>query len=318
MSGAGLIVNPRSHGVARRGSALAAVAAGLRLRPVMLEDFGALNGEVAAMARAGVGRIFVEGGDGTVLGVLSACLAPASGFARMPEICILPGGSTNLAFRVAGLKGRTRGGIGRRAAALLAGGRGEAAEHRALVVEGASLPCPVAGFVLSTGALARAMRHAQSEFLGGGRRGSAAVAGAILRFVAAPFAHLDGDGRSVLRASPLTLAAEGRVFEGPHAFLIASTLPRLSLGLRPFWGRGPGGIALTHAAWPVGAFRRSVLRLMVGRGAQALARAGFTSLRCDALEFETDGPVMMDGEILPVAPGARLGVSVSAPVRFLR
>lgn len=304
----GLIVNPRSHRVARQGSLLQEAAAGMPGASVVtLGDFGELEGQLAAMARAGVRRILVEGGDGTLMAVMSACHAPGSGFAAMPAIGVLPGGSTNLACKILGLRGR--------GSALVARVRsGEAVEvrQRALRVD-TGRGAPLLGFLLSTGSLPRAMLYVQRAFHGPGRRGSLAVAGAILRFALAPARYLDRDGLPVLRGSHLRADMAGQGIEGLHAFSLMTPLPRLSLGLNPFWGKGPGGIAMTHAGWPQPRFRRTLVRALFGMGGP-----GLDSWRSDAVDLQHDGPVMMDGEVLDLGPEGRARVTLTEPLRFLR
>lgn len=318
----GLIVNPRSHAVATRGSMLEAVALDLpEAFFLRLDDFGDLAPCIGHMARAGVTAIFVEGGDGTLLAVLSACLDPAAGFDRLPDFAVLPGGSTNLAAEIFGFRGRTPEEITRRIEALANEVDPPAREeHRALRVESAALPRPAIGFVLSTGSLARAMLYVQREFHGEGRRGRRAVAQAVARFAIAPGRYRDTDGAPVLRASPFEAELDGATTRigGAHGFSLMTTLPRLSLGLRPFWGTGPGPVALTHAAWPIQGFRRAIARVLLGLTGPGLARHGLSSHRAASIALQAQGPVVIDGELLPAAPDHRLHVSATQPLGFLR
>jgi len=325
----GLISNPRSHAVARRGAVLEAVAGALpAARFLRLDDFEALDRAVAAMAAAGVTRIAVEGGDGTLLAVLSAALAPGAGFARPPEFAVLPGGSTNLAARILGLRIAAPAVLARRLTGEAdpgRGGSGTLTRQAALCLTGPGLARPLTGFLLSTGSLARAMAFTQRALHRPGRRGSLAVAGAIARFVAAPGRYLDDDGAPVLRPSRLVVtgggagggAGGGMRLDGDHAFSLMTPLARLSLGLAPFWGEGPGAIALTHAGWPVTGFRRAMLKILTGRTGPGLGAYGLTSWRGDGFEIDHDGPVMIDGEMLPAAAGL-LSVTPTPPLAFLR
>lgn len=317
----GLVTNPRSHAVATRGSMLEAAALDLPEACFLrLDDFAGLAPCMRQMAARGVRMIFVEGGDGTLLAVLSACLDPASGFARTPDFAILPGGSTNLAAEIFGFRGDTPEEITRRIEALA--NETDAPEretHRALRVSGAALARPAIGFVLSTGSLARAMLYTQRAFHGEGRRGARAVAGAVARFLLAPGRYRDTDGAPVLRASALRARADGAdLADGPHAFALMTTLPRLSLGLRPFWGEGAGAIAITHAAWPVRGLRRAIVKAVLRMAGPGMARHGLRSARADAIALEAEGPVVIDGEMLPPAPDRRLDVGVTEPLGFLR
>lgn len=313
----GLITNARSHTVARRGSRLMAVAAMMSAEPCPeATDFATLERDIAAMAAAGVTRIIVEGGDGTLLAVLSAALSPAAGFARPPEFGVLAGGSTNLAAHLLGMRAKTPAALIRR----ISGPAGDDVAHqRALCVSVPGLARTEVGFLMSTGSLARAMDYNQRVFHKAGRRGSLAVAGAIARFVLAPGRYRDTDGAPVLRRSWLRAQGQDMQLDGLHAFCLVSTLPRLNLGLVPFWGTGAGAIAMTHAGWPLPGFRRALLKVLIRRGGAGLAAHGLTSWRGMRFDIDHDGPVMIDGELLPVAAGAgRLSVSATAPLTFLR
>lgn len=277
-------------------------------------DFATLDRDIAAMAVAGVSRLIVEGGDGTLLAVLSAALAPGAGFACPPEFGVLAGGSTNLAAHVLGLRAKTPAALARRIAGPVAG---EVVEQRALTVSGPGLARPEVGFLLSTGSLARAMDHTQRAFHKEGRRGSLAVAGAITRFLVAPGRYRDSDGAPVLRPSRLRAEGGGASLDGDHAFSLMTSLPRLSLGLMPFWGKGEGAIAMTHAGWPITGFRRVMLKALAGRAGAGLAAHGLTSFRGMYFEIDHDGPVMIDGELLPAGLG-RLSVGATEPLSFLR
>lgn len=317
----GFVVNPASHAVATRGSMLEAVALDLPDACFLrLDDFDDLGPYARQMAQRGVRMIFVEGGDGTLLAVLSACLDPAAGFTALPDFAILPGGSTNLAADIFGFRGGTPAEITRRIEALAnAVDAPEREEHRALRVTSAALPNPAIGFVLSTGSLARAMLYTQREFHGEGRRGARAVAGAVLRFLLAPGRHRDTDGAPVLRGSRLEATLDGEsCADGAHAFTLMTTLPRLSLGLQPFWGGGTGAIRMTHATWPIRGLRRAMAKILLGLTGSGMARHGLRSFRADTVALHHDGPTVIDGEMLPPAADRRLHVSVTDPLSFLR
>ncbi len=316
----GLIVNHGSHAVAKRGAMLEAVALELPdASYLLLDDFADLKGHIRQLARNGVEKIFIEGGDGTLLAVLSACLDPGAGFKTQPEFAILPGGSTNLAARSFGFRGKTAGEVTRRIAAIAHEVDAPIREtHRALWIENAAMTGPTIGFVLSTGTLARAMLFAQREFHGAGRRGARTILKAIRQFLIAPHRYYDTDGVPLLRASDLSVTGAGVALEGPHTLALISSLPQLSLGLDPFWGKGPGAIALTHAAWPIKGFRRALIRVLLHLSGPRLAAHGMSSYRGDRFELCHTDPVVVDGEAIPHAEDGRLSVSITEPLVFLR
>ncbi|MEP5761860.1 MAG: diacylglycerol kinase family protein [Litoreibacter sp.] len=309
------VTNPKSHRVARHGSWL---AMNDTIESLEFTGDDALKAALAARARNGLSKIFVEGGDGTVLAVLSACHAIAETFSNTPQIAILPGGSTNLAYKAVGFRARNAKAFQKRLAELRAGAGAATVTQRTLLVENPAFADPKLGFVLSTGTLARAMHHVQTEFHGPGHRGSLAVASAILRFLTRPHSYLDADGHPVVRGSPLTITGKGISHTGDHCLSLMTSLPRLSLGLNPFWGKGAGGIALTHADWPMAHFRRGLVQALAWKNAESLNKIGFVSHKTDMIEFSPQDPFMLDGESFTANTDAPLRVTLSQPIRFLR
>jgi len=312
-----LICNPGSGSVEKRGSVLECAALARPDIPfVTVDDFDNLPALVGALGRDGVNTFVIEGGDGTLKAVLTAAECTPE-FASPPAIAMLPGGSTNLACKVMGLRRPDAAGVAALMERLDAGHTGECVSQPALTIEtdGGGRE---AGFLLSTGSAARAMLYAKREVLGRGARGSLAVVMTALRLLAAPQKTFDQDGAPVLGASRLVLDAGGAHYDGEHAFALMTTLPHLNLGLKPFWGAGEGAVAVTHARWPVDGLRRAALRIAFGQAGPMCEKHGLTSLRAHALTFRHCDRVVLDGEALPCPPDGEFRVGATAPVRFLR
>lgn len=316
----GLVFNPHSHTVKRKGSVLEAAAPRIPdALLVRLEDFTTLDEQMTALAKAGVRSVFVEGGDGTLQAVLSACFALQAKFHGLPEFAILPGGSTNLAYKVCGLRLHEPEQI----VEFIARFRHDSASvarvyQSGLKVESAALATPAIGMLLSTGSLARVMLYAQREILGEGDRGSRAVGEAAMRFILSPESHLDEDGLPLLRGSPLVANCKSFRLQGEHAMSLMTTLPSLSLRLKPFWGEGKAPIAVTHAEWPIRGLRAAFLKIVAGWTGQQMVRHGLTSHRSEGLDLIYTGPVVLDGELLPAPADGRIRIGVSQPISFLR
>lgn len=316
----GFVVNPNSHAVKRRGSVLEAAAAGIvGSHLARVENFATLGEHITGLANQGVRSIFVEGGDGTLHAVLTACYANQQRFSGMPEIAILPGGSTNLAYKVCGLRVKTAEQLTRFIERFRHDGASVRRAHQsALRVETGELAGAAIGMLLSTGSLARVMLYTQRELHGDGERGSRAVAAAAAKFVWAPEQHIDEDGLPLLRASTLVASSRGFRIQGQHTLSLMTTLPTLSLRLKPFWGKGEGPIAFTHAQWPIRGLRTAFLKVLAGWTGAQMERHGLTSHRTDQINLTFAGPLMLDGEILEVPADGRIKVSVTPPIRFLR
>ncbi|ABI77896.1 conserved hypothetical protein [Hyphomonas neptunium ATCC 15444] len=315
----GLIVSPLSHTVQRKGSILERVSTHVEnAELIRIEDFNDLPDQLARLARTDVSAVLVEGGDGTLQAVMSAWPGLADGGTSLPDFAILPGGSTNLAYKIAGLKCRGADDIVRYIAQFRAGRPVTRTSLPALRVEAAGLARPQIGMLLSTGSLARAMIYTQQQIHGETHRGSLAVAEAAARFVFAPEAYLDTDGAPLLRSSELSVSAPSFQLRGAHALSLMTTLPSLSLGLTPFWGLGAGAIAFTRAAWPILHFRLAFLKILAGHAGPAMARHGLTSHRTDTLELACSGAIVLDGELLQLPENIPITISATSPLRFLR
>lgn len=314
----GFIVNPLSHTVKRHGSVLEQVSAespGAHL--LRLSDFGALPEQIRTLADDGVSALFVEGGDGTLQAVMTAWAA--LGLERpWPDFAIIAGGSTNLAHKIVGLGPRAPGGI----AAYIARYQAEAAPRHslqhALKVESAALARPQIGMLLSTGSLARTMVFVQRELHGEGRRGSWSVAQAAALFALNPKGQLDSDGAPLFRSSPLQVEADSFSLHGDHTLSLMTALPALSLGLKPFWNRGGAPLAFTHAAWPIRSFQSALLKVLAGATGPHMQDHGMQSFGAAQVFLNYNGPLVLDGEMLPAPEDGRIKVSATAPIRFLR
>ncbi|WP_317057365.1 diacylglycerol/lipid kinase family protein [Roseovarius rhodophyticola] len=313
------VTNPKSHRVARKGSWVSqAAAAAPDLNILEFSGDTALMPQLRKVMEDGVSTIFIEGGDGTVLAVLSACHALADQFETPPQFAILPGGSTNLAHKLFGFRAFGPRHFQKRFAGLLAGKREQVTQQRALKIDSPGLSTPQLGFVLSTGTLARAMRYVQEELHGPGHRGSFSVGQAILRFLSAPHAYLDQNGQPVVAGSQIALQGDNLAYDGPHGLSIMTSLPRLSLGLYPFWGEGSGSISLTYATWPMPHFRRGLFQALVWKQPDRLEKLGFFSHREDAVKLTPHAPIMIDGESFDFSAQDPVHVTLSDQIRFLR
>lgn len=315
----GFILNPLSHTVQRKGSVLEAARDGIEnTHLIRINDFQKLEEDVARLAQANPAAVFIEGGDGTLQAVMSAWPGLAEGLEGLPDFAILPGGSTNLASKIAGLGARTPGQIAGYISSYRAGGPVKRTSLRALKLDREGLERPLIGMLLSTGSLARAMIYTQNQIHGDGQRGSLAVAEAAARFAIVPETYLDTDGAPILRSSDLGADSSSFQLQGAHALSLMTTLPRLSLGLKPFWGQGTGAISFTHAAWPIAGFRQALLKVAAGMTGSGMKKHGLTSYKADYIEITCHDAIVLDGELLKMPAGARLAICPTHPIRFLR
>ncbi|MCF6221528.1 MAG: hypothetical protein L3J65_10490 [Robiginitomaculum sp.] len=308
------IINPQSHTVAKRGSDLVRAGVTSKTNCYMLGTFGTLPSAVADILATGREHIFVEGGDGTIHGVLSAFMAQQPDVDKLPCFTLLPGGMTNLVAAHVGLKRPTAKKIKTLAEnpqdqkivkMPMLGAKAEDADKAHY------------GFLLSTGALPAATRYCAEHVHTKGIGGSAAVRNTLLKVLFGRGVERD----TILKPSPLSLNLDTAWIEGDHIITVATTLPRLMIGLKPFWGTGDGKLMITHAGKDARNVVRNVARMLLpGQSAAAavkLKRDGFQSWNVGNAIIQLSGEVVLDGEFLPQT-NAPISLFATKPLKFIK
>ena len=313
----GMISNPRSHSVSKRGSVLAAAAA--REPDAMfhsLDVFESLPRCLDQFAEGGVNAILVEGGDGTAMAVVTEILSDRCRLPADTPIALLPGGMTNLAAKVMGVRDAGKGGIRALLDDLRAGNIETHKENIPLLsISLAKGADPIYGFFLSTGALPNGIRYCRRALHSKGASGSIAVGLTLARLI---FGPRSSEGNEVMRASDMALETDVFHAAGSHLFTLATTLPRFNLGIDPFWGTEDKPLRFTHATWPANGLIRAMLGILTKAGAKTMSRRGMESFNIDEALLGYTGDLVLDGEFLSPPPSGKLKVTVTQPVVFIR
>ena len=294
------IVNLLSERVARKGSVLEPLAQATSTTCFRLDPFDALPSAVAKAAEAGVDHVVIEGGDGTVQGVISAFLYQADKFNSFPSFSIVPGGMTNQVAKNIGLKS-----AGSKWVNSALNGPMKALEIPLLNVIDSEGPS-YAGFLFSTGAIPQITRYTTGELHRKGIGGSAAVLGGI-------FKGMRGDDKGLMQTTPLRM--EG-LFDGLHLGTVVTTLPSLIMRLDPFWGDGEGPIRVTWVDQSYKGLGKNILQIWMGQKSKDRSSDGFYSKRVNEISYEYKGDIVLDGEFLSI-PSGKFTVRPTRPVTFL-
>lgn len=294
------IVNPLSERVARKGSALESLADEMGIKCIRLEPFDILLTAVSEAAENSIDHVIIEGGDGTVQGVLSAFLSQIDKFENFPAFSIIPAGMTNQVAKNIGLKSAAPKSV-------------KAALNNTLTPidvpmlnvsdsDGSSY----AGFLFSTGAIPQITRYTTHEIHKKGIGGSTAVLAGILK-------GLRGNDDALMKITPVSIDG---LYEGPHLGTVVTTLPSLIMGLDPFWGKEAAPLRVT---WVDGHYRRlarNVIGLWMGRKSKERREDGLHSKCVESLTYQYDGDIVLDGEFLSI-PSGKFTVTATRPVTFL-
>ena len=291
----GLIVNPQSGKASGKGLQLASLLkADTHVIVRVLEDFSRLNPFLAEMAQAGVTDLFVSSGDGTVHAIqteIAERLAPAF----FPRLALLPHGTTNMTAADLGFRNRNvrvqADFIARRESRLLL-------RRPTLRVVNPKDGRVRHGMFLGTGAIWQGTVFCQDAIHGVGLKGDMATFATLAAAVAKSiFSAADPtDQTRIDRPYQIGLSRDGaNEVNGQHLLLLATTLDKLILGTRPFWGGKNGPIRISSIPYPVPSIARWLLPLMYGSEARK-APPGARSLSGSAFDIATKTPFVIDGE----------------------
>lgn len=272
---------------------------------------------VREMAAAGIDIIAINGGDGTVQGILTEIMNSRD-FAALPNVAILPGGMTNLIALDVGLSGKPAEAV----AALIAAvsdGKPLQENRRAIISMRYAADCPPAhGLFLGTAAFYRGTVLGRTQVHRLGVEKSAAAGLSVFWFLLRAFFSRRGEN-ALYRGEPMVVEIDGRRFPEPAQFvLLGTTLTRLLLGLMPFWGDGPGALRYTSIAFPARRFARAILPLMRGRPRPWMESFGYRSGRAQEISLVTDCPIVMDGEVFPVSRSVPVLLRADREIAFVR
>jgi hypothetical protein len=267
----------------------------------MPDSFDKLRDALTLFARNGVNALVINGGDGTVRDVLTIA---ASCFGdRMPRVAVVPSGKTNaMAIDL----GTPRGWSEESAIEALRSGR--VVERSPIEIRRAGAQdVELRGFLVGAGNFVPATELAQKTHRLGAFNGLAvglSVASSAVQTIFGAADNFWRQGTQIRVALP-----DGRSSRGAKYLLLASTLERLPLGIRPFGAPRPGLKLLTIDAPP----RRLVASLPALLGGYELPDAGYHRSDPDVIRLVVDGDIIVDGE--PFAGGA-MTLSRGAPIRF--
>ncbi|GAB4129058.1 MAG: hypothetical protein Kow00104_14550 [Rhodothalassiaceae bacterium] len=279
------------------------------------EDISQIAQGLRMFADSGVGLLVINGGDGTIQATLS-CLLAGCGFEKIPPIAVLPGGKTNMIAGDLGCQG-TPARVFRRLTDMVRKERLDGALVRRHVIEldlGDGKPARV-GMFLGGAGIVKAIewvRRTVHRLPLPTRLGHAlAIAILILR-------SCTPSGSRLLASGPIEIGLDrGEHLHGRYIVILATTLSRLLVWLRPFGEEGTGGLKLSFIEARKGAMRRAFFALITGR----FQKGGIDGLqvrRSDRLTFIGSDPLTLDGEIYTPLPGRTVTARGDRSFLFVR
>jgi diacylglycerol kinase (ATP) len=264
---------------------------------VETESVRAVPEALASLARQDVELLVVNGGDGTLQYTVTRILN-GDEFGYVPMVAPLRGGRTNMSALDLGAQRNPVSGLRSLLEDVAAGRVGDRFVDRAVLrVETPRDGRVDYGFFFGAGVIPRAIALTHDVFPQGKTQGAIGAGLVTMSLIArAGLKKLDG----VVTPDKALVTLDGReIPHGEFTLLIASSLDRLFLRMKPFWGVGPKPVRFTSIA--TGAERLSLAAPGILRGKpRSFVRTGadYTSENVDTAEMRIDCGYTVDGEMI--------------------
>lgn len=269
------------------------------------------------LARKEVELLAINGGDGTLQRTLSEVLANGH-FARVPLIAPLRGGRTNMnALDIGGQRNPVTALEALLYAARNGGVQQRLVERAVLRLEFGDASPAHYGMCMGVGLVCRAIELTHSVFPDGhaqGVFGSSVVIGTLIARLVA------GSRAGILQPDAMRIRLDGQLLRPDNFLLVfATTLERLFLHIRPFWGREQADVHVTAIAGDVRCPLRAVPGILRGRPPASITpETGYASRNVHEAELHLDCGLVLDGEMFAPEPGRVVRISADRRVRFVR
>jgi diacylglycerol kinase (ATP) len=316
MSKTGVIINPTSGGKNVKGIALAEKLRGAHNVSVrVLDDFSRLTPYMFEFAQAGVEDLYISSGDGTIQAI-QTILAEKPIFKILPQLCLLPHGTTNLTAADLGFKYRK---LDTQAAFISSNIAQDRRKRHTIRVINPAEGGTRHGMTLGVGAAAEATKYAQTAFNRKGVKGNfATIATMGGGFAKAIFTKPNlADPRRFDKPYNMKLAVSNVLqCEGPQLMLMATTLEKMFFNIKPFWGGKSGPIRLSVFPYPVPNLLRWIVPILYGSENRAVPK-GALSFSTSQFRIETLHRFVIDGEFFYGPSSGPLHVETGPEFTFI-
>lgn len=248
----------------------------------------------------GVDLVVVNGGDGTIHAVLTA-LFTTEWPDQAPFLALLRAGTASMIARDVGLPGSRLQGLSRLLGWAYAG-RGAASliKRSVLRLEWEKGGEPMYGMFFGAGGIYEGIKFCLNRVYTKGVGGELAAGLTLVRFL---LAAARGDRRTV-PPSPIRVGMEGMAMQDMDVLvLFVTTLGRLFLGMRPYWGTEGGPLHFTAIRSDAAHLLRAAPSLIRGqRSRWASPQHGYLSHDLHDLRLYIKSGFTLDGQLYQSDP----------------
>lgn len=285
---------------------------------VATDESGSLPDVLGRFAHQEVTLLVVNGGDGTLQQALTAMLT-GNIFPQLPLIAPLRGGRTNMSAMDMGCQQNSVKALG----SLIDLARSRSLAGR--IVDRSVLRMDMGpdhgvqyGMFCGVGVIHRAVELVHRAFPPGKRSRGALGAGVLTGVLVARAALRSASG--ILSPDRIELILDGQpVVHREFQLAIATTLGRLFLQMKPFWGREAAPVRVTTIA--ANARRKWLAATSILRGRprrHVTPSAGYTSRNVHCAELRLDCGLCVDGELFSPKRDRLVRIEADHRIRFVR
>lgn len=315
----GLLINPHSGKRAGKGERLVALLERSRIPVAVLNNFSSLRNTLTNFAASGVEILAVSAGDGTIQAILTE-IGEHNPFPAMPTLLLLPHGTANMTASDLGI-----GAKGLPAIAELLNNRDRLnslprQKRPTLRVVNPADGRVRHGMFVGAGAVYTGTRFCQDAMHRAGVKGDWAIAATMAVMIAgAVFGRRKAaEDARIARPYPMRMTSEGKErASGRYLLTLATTLDKLVLGSRPFWGGKTAPIRATALPFPVSNMLRWVWPTLYGSENRDMP-PGSVSFCGRALEIWSSTPFVIDGEFFDPPRSGPLRIETGPAFEYIR
>ncbi len=249
----------------------------------VLEEFGRKN----------INVLVIIAGDGTVHGILSLIFNQHV-FQSLPVMAIVPAGTTNMTAKDFKMSGKPTKVLLKLKHILTGLPPYSCFAHPVLCIKNGD-ELPQYGMFFGAAIIAEGVEYFQKRVRGLGITGERASGIVLLRYL---FSLMFCRHEDTRKDSGISAEDGMETYDDENYMAIFATcLNRLLLGMRPYWGREQHPIHVTLVKKGPIKLWRSILPLMMGRGAGLSKTDGYISQNLSELNLKIKGAYVIDGEI---------------------
>ena len=280
-----------------------------------LDVFADLRSVLQEFSARKIEILVVNGGDGTISAVLTEIYEHEI-FEHIPVIAILPGGTSNTIAGDVGLKGDRVAALQRLVDTVTASTVEAHIQIRPLLSVHYDPARPaVVGMFFGTAAICDAIslrrRIFPQKWIPDALAGALTLAAVLANVVV-------GRIEKVLPGRPIEIVSDGETSDGTFSLLMVTTLERIFLRSKPFWGTRNGQLRMTAIESPAPGLARHAYRLLYGRDKADLPSDFYQSVNANRIELKMRCPFNLDGELFQPMADCPVILTGLVNARFLQ